>query len=849
MISARFLCFAFLFFIFSRIHAQGPSCQTGPLEGYRGNCSIARMASPDGFVYTHSDETKVIKKWNFATGQIVQEWPVDYVLEFKEVTHDGRYLRFGARIEDTYWPSKLFDTQTGKLVPIENMSLYAILPNGTAVVKDEKRKAMLYDMKSKKTIATLGKDVGDFIDVSDDGNIIFWSQYDGFSVHAYDISKGDEVFESEVNRRNMPASISPDGRFAVWCGGIRDLKAKKTMTMDCQTNNLMYHQMLYAPDGKTGYSISSGEYSEYGAWTSVIVYVREYNLETGAMIEEYRDPFSQHSRMNSIPGNTIGTLASDGSHIYFPAPKGMVLVDKTSYAKQEKLLDIFGNIGSVGLAQEQQKERRTKHIEALTAAGQKTFENITFSGADFQFDIKTSLFDYDPISELALVGNIYEGGLLNIKDGKFITTYSLTVNRPGLSVKTKHQYASYSIVPGGTLVSVAGIEGTSLYNKSAFVKELPGVNVRKLISPRLALVHSKSDMLGLYDINSGETILTYRKWNEELSYFLSPDRSKILFKSNGKAEVVDVLTGKVLRRLDGYSTWITNKYIVTNPLTAEMIDIISGDRVVAKGWDANRSGRNFFIEGNYMCYVHEGGMVDAYDLDKLAYVSDMPAKLIGELTFNYVAAFPNTQKLMICTSNGSPSFGLNGNAKESASAYTMNLSSGEFFPFRFHIPAAEASKIYAARQAQSEQQRAAREAQENAGLDPCMHSLKIKPNRVVINKASQTYHHVAGYDCQSQNYQVTSRAVNTTGTTATTSVVPRWKMESEYNVAAVSVCPKCNGSGTHTHTVNYSSTNVDNYNANVPGGKVITTTSGSRQETETCPVCKGQGVVPEGRRP
>jgi hypothetical protein len=125
-----------------------------------------------------------------------------------------------------------------------------------------------------------------------------------------------------------------------------------------------------------------------------------------------------------------------------------------------------------------------------------------------------------------------------------------------------------------------------------------------------------------------------------------------------------------------------------------------------------------------------------------------------------------------------------------------------------------------------------------------MHSLRIKPNRVVFHKESQSYQRVVGYDCQTQNYQVQARVVPSSGTTPSIYVVPKWKMEAEYNVSNVSVCSKCNGSGMHTHTVNYSTTNVDNYNANVPGGKVITTKSGSFEKTESCPVCKGQGVIP-----
>jgi hypothetical protein len=843
MISTRIACFVILFFLSPTIlHAQIPTCQTGPMEGYRGEkCQIMRITSANGFVYTYSRDTKAIKKWNFATGQIVQEWPIEREIEFRSVSHDGRYIEIITQIKESFWSSQLFDTQTGKLVPIENMGVFAILPNNIAVVRDEKRKVMLYDMKSNKIKATLGKDHGKFLDVSDNGNIIAWSNYEGFSVNVYDVSKGDVIFKQEVNRRDMPLSVSPDGRFVVWCGGIKDLKTNKTMPLECQINNLMEHQILYLPDGKTAYSILTGENKDFGT-TLVIVYVREYNLETGAMIAEYRDPFVNNARFPYFPGGIKGALAHDGQHLYFPSKTGMVLVDKTSYLKQEKSLDFFGNIGAAGLAQEQQKERRLDHLAQLNAAAKKSFENVTASGAAFQFDIKVSLFDYDPISELAVVGNIYEAGLLNVKDGKFIATYSNTVNRPGLSVKTNHQYADYSVAPGGELVAVTSNGSTSLYNKSAFKKDIKDVAVRKLINQRFALVQSKSDMLGLYDLNSGDMIVTYRKWNDQLQYSLSPDRSKILFRSNGKAEVVDVLTGKVLRRLEGTPTWITNKYIVTNPVTAELIDIASGERVIAKGWDVNRSGREYFVEGNYLCYINQG-VIDAYDLDKLAYVNDMPVPLIGSLTFNYVAAFPGSQKLLVCTSSGSATFFFTGKEKEFASAYTVNLNSGEFNPFRFHISTAESHKLYSERQAQYDQQQAARAAQENAGLDPCMHNLKIKPNRVVVDK-SGNYYRVVNYDCQNQNYQVTSGAFANTSGQSYNSSVPKWQMDTEYNIARVSVCSKCNGSGMHTHTVNYSTTDVDNYNANAPGAKVITTKSGSFEKTETCPVCKGSGAVP-----
>lgn len=848
MFSRLIQSFSLTIVIFSGAYSQNPTCLSGPMEGYRGDaCTIERIPTSDGFAYSYSIPTKTLKKWSIETNQIVAEWPLENPLSFRAISHDGRYVRYATEIRyakeaNTFWSSRLFDTQTGKPVPIDNMGMFAILPGNIAVVHDENRKVMLYDMNAKKVTATLGKEHGNHIDVSANGNIIAWSEHQEGKIHVYDVSKKKIIFSQEVYRQDISLSVSPNGRFVVWCGGIRDLVSNKTISIDCRIDNVTRHQVLFAKDGKTAYTIFSGHYSTRSAWMSVVLYVRQYNLETGAVLNEYKDTWKDPSRMPSYQGQPLGALTPDEQYLYYPSVSGIVRVPISDYSRPEKMLDFFGNIGATGIAQQQAKEQRAARIQELTASAKKSYENVVTSNAILQHDIRVSLYDYDPVSELAMIGNIYEGGLFNTKTGQFLATYSPEISRPGLSVTTNYNYAAYTIAPGGNLVAVISGDNATLYNKSTRIKEIKGVNILKLISQRHAIVKTKSGMLGLYDVEKEQLVVTYRKYSEQLRYKLSPDYTKILI-SDGSNDVLDVAKGTLVRHIPAYGYGITNKYVITDAWKPEFIDIATGERVTPANWDATRSGTKYFIDGNYIFYLGDGGTLDAFDTDHQKFVSDLPVKILGDLTFNYFGAFPASSKLFVCTSSGSVTFSVDGQDKESASAYVLDLKSGEIIPFRFHIPKAESNRIYREREARLEQQRTARAAEENAGLPECMHSLKIKPNMVVTNGASVPYYIVTNYDCQKMTYEVESRIIMNDGINVLKRTVTKGEMEKEFQRVIVSVCSKCNGSGMHTHTVDYNTTSVDNYNAHVPGGKVITTKSGSFQKTEVCPVCKGEGLV------
>lgn len=840
--NSQALLISLLVIVLSQVSiAQPPPCQSGPMEGYQGEkCNVVRIISPDGFVYTSAFGYPALKKWSLATHTVVEEFSMEGIVMngFMGFSAGGRYLRF-ASIMDNFYCKRLFDTQTGKVVDIGKYSMYEMLPNNIALISDEKKKLMLYDMTSKKVKATLAKNVGSHIDVSADGNIIVWGMYDEPGIRVYDVSKGSIILKESKGARDMRASVSPDGKHIVWCGTQKNLITNTTSTNQCYSSNLDLPHFLFTPDSKTMFVMIASEAFSYGDWTYFVSALREYDLQTGTLKADHSAAW-RNAKIKNMGISAELPVTADGQ-IYFPLQTSVVLADKADFNKQSNTLDLFSNIGATGVAQQQTKEDRAKHITELTAAAEQAFQTMNVTNVAFQHDFKMTNFDYDPTTGFAVVGNVNETGLFNINDGKFVATYSSGIDRPGLSVKAA-TYGFYMVAPGGKLIAQRWGEDTFLYNHTQRIGEAKGAAFMQFVSERYALAMNKSNQIGLYDITKGEFIVTYGKWVENVVTLITPDKTKILFDNRTRSpELIELMTGKVLYKLDDKVRYgaISDNFIFSGYQTANALDIKTGLPVTLKNWDQTRTGKKHLVLENYLIAVDDNGVTSIFDLTKMQYTSPMPLKLLHYHHFDHFGVFRNANKLFIATDNGSASFASSSKDPDYASAYTMDMTTGQLTPYRYHIHGKEAGKIYAAQQAEFDRKRSEQLAAENAGLPECMHNLKIKPKRAVEDKISKQLSLVVNFDCDTQNYQIRVYS----NSNATPYSVPRWQMEADYYVVNAAVCSKCNGHGTFTETVNYSNTNVDNYSVYAPGGKVITTKSGSFQKTDTCPVCKGNGLV------
>lgn len=832
---------AFLFTLAS--HAQVLRCQTAPMEGYSGtDCNVLTITTPNGkYVYTFSNESKTLKQWDFQTNTVVNEWSISMSIEnFIDMSYDSRYLRMMGRA-DEIWTARLFDTQTGKFITIEKFGVHAVMGNNLAVVEEVngfRRKMMLYDVSARKAVATLEKEKASIPKFSLDGNIIAWTTSE-FQLKVYDVSKRSMVHEAKSSRMDAHVGVSPDGRFVAASGKVTDVTTKKTVTMDFFVRDTRNHYMLFSTDSKKVFAVVSGCVNNPRQCGALVVL--EYDPYTGKLLGDYSEKWLRISMTPIYAGEFVMQPDATGENLYVPHKQGVALVSAKDYTQEKQVLSVFGGLGAVGLARQEAKKRETERAAQLTLAATQSLNTLKPDAVIFDNGNSTTLFDYDAENELVLLGDYVEVGIFSIKEGKIVTTYSSKVSRPGVSVKVAGPGGVYTLQPGGNVVARGSDGKTELYSRTSLIREIPGVSARKFITNRYMLA-VKDKTFGLYDLEANKMLHTFGQWTENFHYRLSPDRTKMVVISLSEKghQVFDVLTGKKLLTFDDYFHDITNKYIVRTPWNLQLVDLTTGNGVTPTGWEQSRVMKYSVIRGNYsLSFDDRSGLMQVYDLDKFHYVTDMAVKLLEQSEDKLYAVFPSSKKVFFLTTTYTV---FTSGSREYASAYTVQLETGEIVPYRFHVPHDVSVDRWHEQYRKEEAAANARKAAANAGLDPCMHDLAIKPSRGAQNKDSGKLFWVESYDCRTQKYKITS-PVKFYGMDNYHEIVDRWMMERNYFQVNVTVCPQCNGGGTQVNTVTYSNTTVDNYNANVPGGKVVTTKSGSYQQAGNCSVCKGHGLV------
>jgi WG containing repeat len=129
----------------------------------------------------------------------------------------------------------------------------------------------------------------------------------------------------------------------------------------------------------------------------------------------------------------------------------------------------------------------------------------------------------------------------------------------------------------------------------------------------------------------------------------------------------------------------------------------------------------------------------------------------------------------------------------------------------------------------------------------CEEKARLIPFRagdVVEYAGSPVLYVITAYHCYNDSYEARTNGYykgNHQGREGSFAV--QYFNNSVFRKVNATTCPVCNGNGQWVENKTHTKTDVDNYNANVPGGKVITTTTNNFQETVICHQCKGVGVL------
>ena len=249
--------------------------------------------------------------------------------------------------------------------------------------------------------------------------------------------------------------------------------------------------------------------------------------------------------------------------------------------------------------------------------------------------------------------------------------------------------------------------------------------------------------------------------------------------------------------------------------------LITGQKLVDTTYDLQKkqgSGAGVFVNNHIFIFEAARNIVDEFEIrdGKLNLVRSYPLKMAGvELPSSpyRLVVSPVASRIVLYPSKETP-FGQNGNQ-----AYIWDMATGDLLHmiYPFVKGCTRLPKDVLQQYCQEE-----------------LVSLKMKPGTFIERDGTPYY--VKAYDCVEDIYEIEWAGGSATKHT-------KGLIELFFKPCNAQVCPQCNGYGSETKRVTTTTTDVDNYNAWVPGGKVITTRKKTTNKTETCGRCNGQGIT------
>ncbi len=345
------------------------------------------------------------------------------------------------------------------------------------------------------------------------------------------------------------------------------------------------------------------------------------------------------------------------------------------------------------------------------------------------------------------------------------------------------------------------------------------------------------------DISEGALAPPYGQYSD---LYLNSTQS-LLIKKNRQtsAAVIYPLNGKppVASRHTGYFSAVTDTVSVatveyTDKTSLKWYGIYTGESILDtmvenSVWRASALQNNHYFSFN----PSRSAIIEyAVKAKSLVTVKTYPIKLEGvELPSSqqyYLVVSPKASKIALFPKRH-PGVGLAGNT-----AYIWEIAGGKLVH--------KINNFYNKLDPNQVAVPAVAEAPQKTPCELEISRLKIKP-LTFVSSAEQggMVYRVLSYNCSKQTYVLEYRSVFDKVLKTTSMDVQRFEMDlgKKYIAINAKLCPNCNGHGAITKNVNYSTSSVDNYNAHVPGAKVITTKSGNYLQTDICKKCFAQGIL------
>jgi len=850
---------AFLsFFIAPLLLAQDP-CKNYPMNGYTGKCSITTQMSSDGkFVYT--SDLFTLKKWDIVTKKVVDEInPFPYMLTGNSTKSEQVIVLEKGEIGGNQ--SIAYDLQKKALVDTKAEALALLSIEGKKsydkLIKKTFRADILLDRENIFLIVT-SNDVVSKLDPSSGKVITIGTaknqHYEPISKTLFLNVDGKLELVNTVTLSRIKTGrafdlfidqvlISPDKKYLITIS--RDV----FVFLDPATGNeVKTLELKSASYGSMRFKSDNSGFYIYGTQSSCyrcldIKRAQEYSYPDFTMVKDHLEIMKNYKKLQSVfldPDKNIFHLQKDDYHIYQYDVATAKLLDSLSF-RYKMNADEAENLTA-------EKEGRIKTGNKAISALYNMKMPAMYHEA--KYNITINMDDYSD-DGLVLMRDAYHSGaaviLWSFPKGEPLIQYynTYTDKKTGIgsnSVVVPERIHKSYLSTDAKQIAFNTYEGLSIYESSTLKVKLDKKYMVALFNGKALITNAEYNALELISTETGKTIHKVAERNINNDFVdRHHAKDKVYFVNQYGVAVYDLAKPAELTSVSsaeaekigylkyssggGYSMFRKNR-------TTGKDEPIPGYRKPDKAYQQNR----------YLLTAEPNEGFQIFDVETGKTITPKPlySGWTGQETLVY---FKNLNKLLVvenlpvfCRPNADVS-------EPGASAYTIDIASGEITPYLLHESRQEYVKMVQAFEAAMYAYTPKTDCERKTDAYP--------PGAMIPSRSAflPTLLSV-GYDCTEKVYIVATRDMDKVNGIPIHVVRLHKKslaeLESDYiqphGANRYEICAHCGGAAAGMGTFYYTGwTDWEQQNFNIYTRRKVT--NQKTVERAICGQCQGQGWI------